>query len=135
MSRVLPGHSIPYQFTREEANAWIKSHDTWTDASGRKTVQEYLSETLYGQTDTPYGIIVQDPYGQILVWVDATKQIHVVDVTNLSVAREIAKGPYISADEGLIHNFLGELQKDVQALGSVLMVAGAAYLAWELLKR
>lgn len=113
---------------------WIYAHEYVSDKGGRKTVNGYINEAMYGPpTDTPYGIIVKPDggYGDILVWVDGTKHIHVVDITNMAVAREIQKAPYQSPDEDMIKNFLNGLAGAVE----LIELAGLGMLVFQLLKK
>ena len=134
MSRVLPGHQIPYHFTQAETDTWLRENATARDKSGAKTVAQYVSEAMYGSSDRPYGIVVM-PAGQgigdILIWVDATRHIHVVDITMMPVAGEILKAPYHSPDEGLINNFL----KSLENFQSTVVLAIGALVVLQLLKR
>ena len=129
MSRPLPGHAVPYQFSQAEAEAFILDNgDTRAKGASGVTVRQYLSEALYGQSSIPYGIVVL-PRGQgigdVLVWVDASRKIHVVDITMMPIAAEIVKPPHHSPDESLIQNFLNALQEGFSSLLIVLMLVAA----------
>jgi hypothetical protein len=96
----LPGRPIPYAFSSEEIASFVDENKFNLE----------LQHYLYLKTP-PYGIIVKQDYGEILVWYDQTGHLHIIDVTNLSIAREVQKAPYESPDASFIKNLLEELRK------------------------
>ncbi len=122
----LPGHSIPYALTAAEKEQFL------TENAGNATLQAYLMTA-----DPPYGIVLNLGYGQILVWydqgytqgVDPLQHLHVIDVTNMSIAREVQKAPFESPDSSFVQNLidaLGNLAR--QTAGGLADVAVIALL-------
>src|SRR6267142_3670043 len=93
---VMSNYSIPHHFSETEISDWLHVR------AGDPAVYNYL------QSHEPsYGILVNEEYGQLLLWYDASGRFHIVDVTNLSIAKEVAKAPYESPGSSFWEN-LGE---------------------------
>lgn len=133
----------PYHFSNAEMWAWLGRSRNLRDVTGRYTVGGYIDNAMTGAPDPPQGIVVwasgvPDPIEditqggrltdipgadrEIVVWVDASRKIHVVDVTGMAIAREIPKQAFESPDTGLIESFLHSLA-DAQTLILWAMVA------------
>lgn len=124
MSLPLPGHSIPYALTQSEINDFLDRN------KANATLQNYL------QTWEPvYGVIVHEDYGELLVWIDASAVLHVIDITNMSIVTEIEKAPYQSPDSGFINNLVTDIGKVVDqatttAFPVALIVAAVLAVLW-----
>lgn len=123
----LPGHTIPYALNEQEKQDFLARNRT------NPTLQHYLA---FG--DPPYGIIVTENYGQLLVWYDqGNLNLHVIDVTNMAISKAIQQAPFTSPDEGLIHNIIEEIKKLIAALpkgieigtSSLILLVGVVWLA------
>lgn len=126
MSTVLPGHSIPYAYTPAEVQAFVTQYGT------DPVVGNYLTYKL-----PPYGVIFNQAYGQLLVWYDASDVLHVIDVTNLSIAQQVQLPDYQSLDSNVVDNITKSVQDFVQGLksaGNVALAIGAAIVLWKVLK-
>lgn len=138
MSRPLPGHAIPYHLTDAEGWEWIQAHQATIDLSGSTTVQAYLQEAMLGgNQERPWGIVVQPAgdYAQILVWVDGSKRVHVVDVTNMAVVNGIIKPAYESPDAGtlaMLQDFFERVKRAAEGTGQLAAVVAIGLLAWSL---
>lgn len=97
MSREIPGYTIPHHFSESEILAFIERHES------NPLLQDYILTK-----EPEYGILVREDYGEILVWYDASDKLHVVDITNMAIANEIEKAPYVSPDD---KPFWEDLQK------------------------
>jgi hypothetical protein len=130
----LPGYSIPYAFTPSDIQKFLQtySHDS--------TVSQYM-----WSKSPPYGVIWNNPagYGQLLLWFDASGVFHIIDVTNLSIAKQVQNAPYQSPDASLIDNItqqiqslISQLPSPAQALTGIEIIAGAIilYLVWQIAK-
>ena len=118
----LPGHSysIPYHFTEEETEQFLEDH--WNDAK----LINYLEDRM----DPPYGIIVRDGYGDILVWIDpAGGELHVVDITNMNLAKEIQKAPFESPDSSYIDNLIEQVKATAAAGANAALLLGVVAVA------
>lgn len=119
----LPGHAIPYHLNTAEIQQFLSTHHE--DAA----LQVYLESGL-----PAWGIIVQDAYGQLLVWFDASHILHVVDVTNLSIAHQVQQQMYESPDSSLLENLqrsFADLFSGVQTVGALLGVVALAILIYK----
>lgn len=116
------GHAIPYHLNDSEIQTFLNSH------FGDSVLLEYLS------TKQPqWGIIVQEAYGELLVWYDAAGVLHVVDVTNMSIAQQVKQAPFESPDSGFFENIqhsFDDLFSAVQGVGVVLAIIALGYLVW-----
>ena len=123
----LPGHSIPYAFTSAEIAQFLEDH---TDDG---QIVSYL------QSHYPaWGITVQEPYGTLLVWSDASGVLHVIDITNMGLAEQINQAPYQSPDSGYIAALMAQIQDTVKAavpIGQAALIAAALWAAVLLLER
>jgi hypothetical protein len=110
LAGAIPQHAytIPYHFTDVEAQAWLQSQ------SGNAALQAYLSNPA----STPAGIMVPDGYSQIIVWLDASGKLHVIDATNMSVTQHVNDAVYQSPDSSVVQNALQELTDSVAKLKS-----------------
>lgn len=126
MDTYIGGHSIPYALTFDEIVAFLDRN------SGNAALQSYLS------TGEPvYGIIVQEAYGSLLVWHDLSHPLgdvdglHVIDVTNMSIATQVRKAPYESPDQSIIDNLLQQINKLLAAVKPTVnlgLIVGALVL-------
>lgn len=122
----LPGHSIPYALTPAEIQAFLALH----------RAEPLLSEYLY-RKQPPYGIIVNEDYGQLLVWSDASGVLHVIDVTNMSIAQQVQKAPYESPDASAIGNMVQIIEELISGGGSALQflpLLAVGFIAFEVWK-
>jgi hypothetical protein len=130
----LPGHSIPYSFTQSDIANFLSiyAHDP------------IVSQYIWAKAP-PYGVIWNNPagYGQMLLWFDASGVLHIVDVTNLSIANQVQKAPYESPDSSLIDNITQQVQSLIaglpspaQALTGIEILAGlfALYLVFQIVR-
>jgi hypothetical protein len=130
----LPGHSIPYAFTQSDISNFLStySHDP------------IVSQYMWSKSP-PYGVIWNNPagYGQLLLWFDASGVFHIVDVTNLSIAKQVQKAPYESPDSSLIDNIIQQIQALIAALPSpqqaltgleVVAVLVGLYLVYQIVR-
>lgn len=106
MSRPLPGYSIPHELSEQEK----------ADFFTRNLLNAILNNYMLTH-DPPYGVVINEAYGQILVWYSPSNGLHVVDVTNMAIAHEIQKAPYESPDTSTIGNIIQELNNIVSGAG------------------
>lgn len=111
----LPGRTIPYHFTNDEIKAFLERH------RGDMALSEYLFKK-----QPPYGVIIYEDYGEILVWYDASGTLHVVDITNMRLVGEIEKAPFQSDPQ-----YLALLNSQIDKVISTVGVAslGTAVIA------
>lgn len=115
-------YSIPHHFTPEETEIFLDRHND----DGR--LLTYL-RARYPE----WGIIVPEAYGEILVWYDATENLHVVDVTNMSISRSVQQAPFESPDSGFFETMNNEFhQLFSETLSPVLLGAGLVLGVWAL---
>ena len=105
----LPGYSIPYSFTQSDINNFLQTYST----------DPIVSQYIWSKSP-PYGVIWNNPagYGQLLLWFDASGVFHIVDVTNLSIAKQVQQAPYESPDSSLIDNITQQIQSLLAGLPS-----------------
>ncbi len=102
-------HEIPYALTADERNAFFAR-------TSNAALDAYLASG-----DPPYGIIVQDTYGTLLVWIDQTHAlgdadgVHVIDVTNMPIVTAVQQAPYESPDSGFWQNTIDQIKTIVAA--------------------
>ena len=113
------GHSIPYTLNDSEIETFLNNHQS------DSTLTDYL-----GSRTPPYGIIVNEAYGQYLVWFDASGKLWIVDVTNLSVASQVQAAPYESPDASIIDNIQAAIQAGLHTLAGVGVLAGVIALGY-----
>jgi hypothetical protein len=131
----LPGHSIPYAFTKTDIDSFLNtySHDP--------VVSQYI-----WSKSPPYGVIWNNPsgYGQVLLWFDPSGVLHIIDVTNLSIAQQVQKAPFESPDASLIDNITQQIQSLVSGLPSaqqaltgieVAIGFGILYLIYQIVRK
>jgi hypothetical protein len=131
----LPGHSIPYAFTQVDISNFLStySHDP------------VVSQYMWAKSP-PYGVIWNNPagYGQLLLWFDASGVFHIIDVTNLSIAKQVQNAPYQSPDASLIDNITQQIQSLIgglpsaqQALTGIEMALGVGilYLVYQIVRK
>jgi hypothetical protein len=77
----------------------------------------------------PYGVIVTPPgsMDKILVWFDATGRMRVIDVTGDSIATQVPKAPYHTADENFLYNVAKRLEEISRAVEGALPTPGEAF--------
>lgn len=121
------GHAIPYQLTFEEMTDFLQRN------AGDSALQAYLSTC-----DPPYGIVIQESYGEMLVWHDQSHScsdmdgLHVVDITNMGISQQIAQAPFESPDSSFVQNVINQIKAAIAAakptidLGLVAVIAVAA---------
>lgn len=118
----MPTYSIPHHFTEAETQAFLDRHAN----DGR--VLTYLRARF-----PEWGIIVQEAYGEILMWWDASENLHVVDVTNMSISRSVQQAPFESPDSGFFETMNNEFhQLFSETLSPVLLGAGLVLGVWAL---
>jgi hypothetical protein len=113
----LPQHAytIPYEFTDQESRDWLLSQMDNIPLQGYLRSPEQL----------PAGIVITDGYGQILVWYDASSKLHIIDVTNMDVAKHVNDASYQSPDSSIVLNVVHELQNLAsQAASGAMTVIG-----------
>ena len=98
------GHSVPYHFTDAEIQEYI-ARETQV-ATGYPPLVNYLKNG-----DPPWGILMKEKYGDVLVWRDAAKRLHVVDVTNMAIVASIKKAPFESPGSSVVTNMWQEFDK------------------------
>lgn len=123
----LPGHAIPYHLNTSEIQTFLAQHAS--DAA--------LSSYLWLK-QPPWGIILHEAYGSLLVWFDASGVLHVVDVTNMEVVRQVEQAPFESPDSGFFENIqhsFNDLFQAVQGVSVVVGLAALGYVLWATAKR
>ena len=102
-------HAIPYALTADERNAFF-------ERTNNAVLDAYLATG-----EPPYGIIVQDTYGTLLVWLDESHAlgdadgVHVIDVTNMPIVAAVQQAPFESPDSSFIQNLMTDIKAVVQA--------------------
>lgn len=108
------GFSIPYHLTPDEALDFIERNGS------NPQLQAYMATC-----DPPYGIVIQEAYGQMLVWFDPSHAcgdlagLHVVDVTNMSIAQQVQNAPFESQDTSFIQNVINKVKEFIAGLPKV----------------
>jgi hypothetical protein len=89
---VPPGASIPYAFTLQQAT-------------------DFLSENsgINLQTLPAWGTVINTATGDILVWVDASTKIHVIDISGMPLVSTINQAAYVSPDSSLVASLIDQL--------------------------
>jgi hypothetical protein len=125
-----PGHAIPYAYSPAEVQTFLSQYST----------DPVISNYLFTK-QPPYGVIFNESYGQILVWFDASGILHVIDVTNLSIAQQVQLPEYSSPDSSLIdstvqsvENFVNSLQSGLSSGLLIAVVVGAGVLLYKVSK-
>jgi hypothetical protein len=117
-------HAIPYHLTEPEIQAFLQAH------AGESALSAYLF------TKQPqWGIIVNENYGELLVWFDASGVLQVVDVTNMNIASQVKLAPYESPDSGFFENIqqsFNDLFSAVQGVGVLIGVVALGYLVYRI---
>lgn len=118
-------YSIPHRLSEQETS------DFFARQSANPILQDYLL-----RQQPPSGVIIEDGYGQILVWFDASQRLHVIDVTNMAIAAEVQKGIYTSDPEYLeaVTSALKQLVTVSLDFSFVAILAIAAYFLWPYLR-
>ena len=123
------GHSIPYQLTYDEMIDFLSRNVT------NAALQSYLASC-----DPPWGLVIQEAYGEMLVWHDQSHScsdmdgLHVVDITNMGISQQINQAPFESPDSSFVQNLINQIKAAVAAatptinLGLVAVIAVAALL-------
>lgn len=124
--RPLPGYSIPHHFSAEEIQQFLATH------KDNAELQRYLES---GQP--AYGIIVKEAYGDILVWFDASARLQVVDVTNMSIAKQVQQAPFESPDSDFFTNLQQSFQNlfaGAEKVAYIAIAVAVIVLAFKVLK-
>ena len=119
---VTEGHSVPYTLSSSEVSLFIDTHKT------DQTLQTYL-----WTSQPPQGVIIDEAYGEYLVWRDAAGRLWVVDVTNMAIAGQVQKPAYESQDLSLIDSIQTTIAEGMHSLagaGVLVGVAALAYVVW-----
>jgi hypothetical protein len=116
----LPGYAIPYAFSSSEIQDFFATYST----------DPVVSNYLFTK-QPPYGVIFSPPqgYGQLLLWFDESGVFHVIDVTNMSIARQVQKAPYESPDASVINNIIEEIKALLAKLPSPQQAFNVAEIA------
>ncbi len=89
------GYAIPHELSSSEAQTFFS-----------RQLQNPILQDYMERREPIQGVIIQDGYGDILVWFDASGRLRIIDVTNLQIAREVQKAPFVSDP-----NYLQALQE------------------------
>lgn len=108
-------HSIPYTLTALEISDFLTRHPELSNLP-----LSILPGTLALTGIPPYGIVVNEAYGQYLVWYDATGSLRVIDVTNMAIAGQVNQAPFVSPDSGVIQNMIDQIQAIANAAGAAV---------------
>ncbi len=130
----MPSYAIPYHYTDAAAADFLEDH------AGDAGLRRYL-DTL----TPPWGVIVQPAewaVGDILVWLDYSGRIHVVDVTNLPIVDGIVQARYQTPTAAAINEMIDSVSQlslerfdDFQGAIQTLAIVGAVGVALVALKR
>jgi hypothetical protein len=117
----LGGYSIPHELSNVEAQTFFERQ------LANPILQDYMD-----RREPVQGVIVQDGYGEILVWFDASGRLRIIDVTNMSIAREVQKAPFVSDPQYLeaLQEMLSYLPTFPQVNFALAALAVGLFFLW-----
>jgi hypothetical protein len=129
-----PRQDIPRQLSNEEATAFLQAY------RANAVLKNYLSSR-----QPAHGVIVRTP-APFLVWFDAAGLLHVIDLSPMSdaaqVAAQIEKPPYQQAEESVLYNITQNIQaaankipsgEETAGILTGLLVVAGLFIGWKIL--
>jgi len=95
---------------------------------GRNSANSELVTYLRMPSYRPYGMIINDLGRELMVWIDASDRIRIIDLTGDPIVKEIKKAPYEPPDSELLANLHQDIEK-VFSKASNLFYVGAGVVA------